>query len=195
MYSIGVLHGCRQDKIIIESLLKDYVKKIKKYTNNDCKISYLDGQYDHTDKGKMWYKTTLDLGRIGTDDISESDIDETLNYINSFVKENNINILIGFSQGGNVVSTYLRLRNKDKHIVSAAIISGYDFPRYLDNEIDNVNLVTVYSESDNIVDYRLTPKSKGLDKILTHLKGHKIYSGGKFITNFIESLLSFKSEF
>lgn len=188
--NVLICHGCRQNSEQSISLFRDYVKKIKKqfpYAN----FIYFEGQYDHVDRGKMWYKTLLDLDRIGTDDIPNSDITETLDYLEENIRANNINILIGFSQGGNLVSTYLRTRNTDLHIKRAAIISGYDFPLYTENFISVERLVLVYSKCDEIVDYRLTPTIK-IPKdslIMEHSKGHKINQQGSFITKFIINLL------
>lgn len=141
----------------------------------------------------MWYQTTLELDRIGTDDIPDFDIQSTLDYLSMFIYSNQINILIGFSQGGNLISTYLRLRNQDKHIKSAAIISGYDFPRYTNNKMIKINLVIVYSKEDTIVDYNLTPISHFDSTEMVHEKGHVIYTRSSFITSFVTELL--KSSF
>lgn len=184
---IAVLHGCCQNSEMIENLLKDYIKKVKK-TNGDNQVYFIQGQYIHRDRGYMWYRTHLELDRIGSDDIPESDINETLDYIESFIKEKEINCLIGFSQGGNVVSTYLRLRNGDSHITKSIIMAGYDFPRYVNLPIIVSKLILIYSEEDKIVDYKLTESISSEAIKLSHNKGHIIYNRGGFITALIDIL-------
>lgn len=188
--NILICHGCRQNSERSISLFRHYVKKIKKQFSY-ATFTYLDGQYDHTDRGKMWYKTLLDLCRIGKDDIPYSDITSTLDYLEENIRINNINILIGFSQGGNLVSTYLRKRNSDLHIKRAAIISGYDFPAYTEESLKVERLVLVFSRDDEIVDYHLTPAIKIPEDslIMEHCKGHKVNQQGSFITQFITNLL------
>lgn len=190
--NIAILHGCCQTPEMIKGLMKDYIKKIEKQCKEktlEVNFFFPSGQFEHLDKGKMWYQTTLELDRIGSDDIPESDIISTLEYIECFIKTNKINILIGFSQGGNVVSTYLRLKNEDRHIKTAAIISGYDFPRYLKCHFNNINLIIVYSKEDNVVDYKLSPVSVFDTLDMVHEKGHTIFTRGSFVTSFVNQLL------
>lgn len=178
--NVGILHGCRQDNIMMKSLFKDYEKKIKSKCPG-TNFFYLEGQYPHVDSGKMWYQTHLDLERIGTDDIPESDIIDTMQYVDNFVKENNINILVGFSQGGNVVSSYLRLYDCSWTIKCAIIMAGYDFPRYQGIQID-IPVLFIGSESDSIVNIDLKPFNCSNMKIMLHEKGHIICQRGSFIT-------------
>lgn len=189
MLNIGILHGCFQNSEIVSVLMKDYIKKIKSGTNDQVAFHFLNAQYKHPDKGLMWYETVLDLDRIGTNDIPDTDVQNTLDYVESWIMSNQITILIGFSQGGNVVSTYLRLRNNDRHISTAAIISGYDFPRYTDYSIPYIGLILVHSEEDKVVDYRLTPKTSLYHCILKHEKGHIICCRSSFVTSFVNELL------
>lgn len=185
---IGVLHGCCQNADMIENLLKSYIKKIKNIAP-DTEFHFIDAQYVHHEKGRMWYRTPLDLKRIGSDDIPTSDIEDTLDYIEAYIKIREINCLIGFSQGANVVSTYLRTRNSDLHIERAAIISGYDFPKYTNKHIHNIPLVFVYSKEDDIVNHELTPITLFPTTTLIHNKGHIICNRSSFVTNFITALL------
>lgn len=186
--SIGILHGCRQNADIIENLLKEYTKKIRNLVP-EVKFYFLDAQYVHYERGRTWYRTTLDLDKIGMDDIPVTEIENTLDYVEAFVRMNSINCLVGFSQGGNVISTYLRARNSDFHINRAAIIAGYDFPKYTINELPNIKLVLVFSKEDTIVPYELTPISSFSPIIITHDKGHKICTRNSFVTSFVNALL------
>lgn len=187
--SIGVLHGCCQNSEMAKNLFRDYVKKIK-LVQPTAKFYFIEAQYEHSEKGKMWYRTQLELNRIGSNDIPDSDVIETLQYIENIVREKSINCLIGFSQGGNLVSTYLRLCNNDLHIQRAAIISGYDFPKYTNNPIGSLtSLVFVTSDFDEIVKSNLTPTTDTKNFTLKHEKGHIICTRSSFISNFVLSLL------
>jgi predicted esterase len=184
MLKIGLLHGCRQNSEMFNNLLKDYIKKIiKEYPNTT--FFPIEGQYDHPEKGKMWFKTLLELDKIGTDDVPQDDINITLNYLENIIRENNINFLIGFSQGGNVISTYLRLRNNDEHIKKAIIISSYDFPQYQNIHI-SIPILLIGSKEDIIVKFDLLPINCDNATIFEHNKGHIINHNKSFITSVID---------
>lgn len=139
---IGVLHGCRQDSVVFQRLFKDYVNKFQ--NKLDVSFVFIDAQYPHEDDGKMWYKNQLHLNEIGVTNFPMEDIEHTINYIDNQIEMHHIQILIGFSQGGNVVSTYLKLRQNNQ-INLAIIMAGYDFPIL---STVQVNIPTLYIGSD-----------------------------------------------
>jgi predicted esterase len=186
--NVGILHGCRQSSEVISSLLKDYVKKLKTY-NPSASFFFLDGAFDYSEFGKMWYRTELCLEGIGTDDIPEADIESTLDYVSSFVKTNKINIFIGFSQGGNVIDSYLRLRNIDTHIQTAIIMSGYSFPRY-QNLMVSIPVLFIASQSDEIVPFSLLPSGYTNKTLMEHDKGHKIQLKKSFVNDVAKWLIN-----
>jgi predicted esterase len=186
MFKIGLLHGCCQHAEMFTGLLREYIKKFTKHFSvESVEFVPIEAQYSHPEKGKMWFKTLLELGRINTDDIPEEDINETLDYIQSIIKEKNVNFLIGFSQGGNVVSTYLRLRNNDKHIKGSILMSSYDFPRYSRCNI-TIPILYIGSRQDEIVKFTLFPQSCDDITIMEHHKAHSVYQNKAFITKVIE---------
>lgn len=147
---VGFLHGCCQDNAIFTSLMKPYCEIMKKtYGVTEC--IFIEAQYEHSRKGKTWFQRELELTKIGTDDISNEDIELTLSYVEDIIRKQNIEILIGFSQGGNVMDTYLRTRNTDDHIKRAMILNAYSFPRYVHLKPSLEKLVFITSLQDDIV--------------------------------------------
>jgi predicted esterase len=185
--NVGVLHGCRQSSDVISSLLNDYRKKLKTY-DPSTNFFFLEGPFNYSEFGKMWYQTELRLEGIGTDDIPESDIETTLDYLSAFVKTNRINSLIGFSQGGNVIDTYLRLRNNDTHIQTAIIMSGYGFPRY-ESLLVSIPVLFIASQSDDIVPFSLLPLGYTNKTQMEHDKGHKIQLKKSFVNDVAKWLI------
>ena len=69
--NIAFLHGCCQNKEMFESIMKSYIKVLTKanfFSNfssfndgnsendNTIKCIFLEGEYDHSRCGKMWFK-------------------------------------------------------------------------------------------------------------------------------------------
>lgn len=184
---VAFLHGCCQTNEMFKSLSKEYKEMLrKKY--KDCDFVYIEGQYDHSRTGKTWYKTELDLSLIGTDHIPDVHINETLDYVESIIRHEGVSILVGFSQGGNVIDTYLRWRNADSHIKSALILNGYSFPRYhhLTPTVDL--LVYVSSENDEIVNHELLHTNYTSIVTFQHDKGHKLNTSKPFVRTIVSNL-------
>lgn len=192
MLTIGILHGCRQNKTIFEQLMVKYVKKLKAM-NVEAKWIFIEGQYDYISetgetKGKMWYSELLNIETIGIENIFTDSIIATMTFIDNIVTQNKVDILLGFSQGGNVVSTYLKsVRNEQ--IKCAIIMAGYDFPIYR-SITSTVPVLYITSEYDEIV----PPKHTliGYDNLTTmyHDKGHKVCQASDFCSVVMKWLYS-----
>lgn len=183
MYRIGWLHGCCQHADMFRSLMKPYEKKLGGDRTHD---RYFEGAFDHSRAGKTWFAVELDLERIG-EDIHEGAIEETLDALEQVIRAEGINMLVGFSQGGNVVDSYLRTRNGDGHIHCVWLFNTYTFPRYvgLATHVDRV--VIVSSEEDEIVPTKLLDTSAYPNaKIHMHSKGHKICTTASFIRSILQ---------
>lgn len=182
---VGFLHGCRQTSDMFESLTKVYRELLSKQGNFE--FIFIEGQYDYI-TGKTWFKTNLELSLIGTDHIPEDEIYETLNYVENIVRREEINVLVGFSQCGNIVDTYLRLKNSDSHIKSALILNGYSFPRYhkLIPIVDK--FVFVFSSKDDVVRPELLHNNYQSIIKFEHDKGHKLNNSKPFVRSIIQSL-------
>lgn len=162
--NILCLHGCRQTKEIFKKLLK--ISVIKSENN----FFFIDGLYNHSQHGKMWYEQELQIKDIGVTIYDPKTTVKTMEQINNSITENKINMLFGFSQGANVIDTYLQLTH-DKRIEKAILISGYSFTGISRNCLTPVT--TVHSIVDNIVDPKYNPKFIK-SKCIVHNNGHKL---------------------
>ncbi len=197
--NIIFLHGCRQNSQIYMKIMDNYIKKIMK---SGSKVYGLDGPFDYNGEldddvdqqimtnQKMWFETRLRLENIGLDDVPHDQINFTLDYLQKEIELHDIDILIGFSQGGNLIDTYLRLRNLDFRIKRVIILNGYTFPRYR-GLIPNVELcIIVTSKNDEIVPMDKLHNNYSKSLFFEHEKGHKIKTNSTFIRDIVDSLLS-----
>jgi len=102
-------------------------------------------------------------------------VSDTLCDIDALIAEHNITVLLGFSQGGNVVDTYLAYRN-NPNIKCAVIMSSYalvDEDRSSLMEKVNIPVLTVSSAADVVVPQTLTPIYP-TTFALEHDKGHRL---------------------
>lgn len=155
---IGALHGARQDVATFESTCRTLLRKLRQHwlslhgPEAEVELHLLPAPYAHPERGGMWFATHLCLSQIGSNFVDDADVGDTMDIVQAWVRARDITMLVGFSQGGNVVATYLRLRNADRHIDRAIIVSGYDYPRYVhDFPIEVERLVIVYSDQDDVV--------------------------------------------
>ncbi len=164
------LHGCCQTQEIFEKLMKTYIRLGEKQYN--LKFHFTEAKYDHPDGGKTWYNRPLVVGDIGTITYSEDLVKDTLEDIYQLIETNNIDVLLGFSQGGNVVDTFMAYK-EHKNIKGVVIMSGYS----LINEKEDIEYDTptlaVTSKADTVVPFDLTKKLYP-NYILEHDKGHKV---------------------
>lgn len=174
------LHGCCQTAAMFKDILK-HLERIG--AQQDLKFFYLEANFDHPNGGKTWFYPPLnvaDIGKIPYDPVAMMptllDLDAALS---SIIKNENIDVLLGFSQGGNLVDTYLNYfnvvveREKKKKIRCAIILSGYSFVDDKRSVKLDIPLLNVLSKTDEIVPYRLAPSMYNHITILEHDKGHK----------------------
>lgn len=157
-------------------------------TKKGATIHLIEGQYEHPLRGKMWFRTELKLDEIGTDVIPPEDIHDTMHYLHSIVTTNNIHTLMGFSQGANVIDTYLRLTNDDEFIQSAVILNGYTFPRYSHMVPRVRHMQCILSDNDDIVKPSLLINNYPNAILHCHEKGHKINTSKPFVRKVIDSI-------
>lgn len=180
------LHGCNQTKNIFEDITKHIRNISDKFSKTkECQIKfyYIEAQYDHSWGGKTWYKIELDITQIGKLEYKTEIASPTLEMLDNIIKELNINVLIGFSQGGNVVDTYLV--NKSNNIKCAIIFSGYNFVDKNRNIDISTPVMNVFSEEDKIVPSKFMPVYKNME-LKSHDKGHKLPTSKPFIREIIE---------
>jgi len=123
MINVLCLHGCCQSEEVFRSYLKNMMRICKKEMN----FFFMEGRFDHPDGGKTWYPKPLVVKDIGNIEYTPELVGDTLDLVHDFIITNNITVLLGFSQGGNLVDTYLNYKHPDnKPIVKAVILSGYE---------------------------------------------------------------------
>ena len=170
--------------------MRDYIKLSDQYS---ITFHFLEAEYDHSEIGKMWLPEQLvieDIGKIYYEDVTT---DKCLQRLDDYIKTNHIDVLFGFSQGGNIVDTYLR--NYVNNIKCAVIISGYSFLYRTPNkrvtkydivdgkynytyeletmELLNIPLLNIYSESDKIVASKHRPTMYKRIQDIKYETGHR----------------------
>ncbi len=100
-------------------------------------------------------------------------VKDTLDDIDKLIIDNDITVLLGFSQGANVVDTYLSHR-EHAGIKCAVIMSGYSLVDPGRKDKVDVPVLGVVSEADDVVPHDLNPIDYVSTKVLTHNKGHKL---------------------
>lgn len=161
------LHGCNQTQSMFESLMKNFIRLGEKQYN--LKFFFTEGKYDHPLGGKTWYNKPLNVADIGTIEYDCDLVTETLDDIATIIREKNISVLFGFSQGANVVDTFLQHRDCSM-IRCAVMLSGYALVDP-DRKVVDIPVLTVVSESDEIVPTKWNPDTAHK---MTHEKGHKL---------------------
>lgn len=173
------LHGCCQTKDVFKQILKNYIKLGEKQYN--LKFHFIEAKYDHPDNGKTWFEEVLIVNDIGNIKYKPDIIDPVLDEINDVIDMLDIHILMGFSQGGNVVTSLLNYKF-NKNLLGAVILSGYGFSKSMVSDDINIPVLGIASESDTIVPFELTPTKV----ILKHDKGHKIPTKKSFIRHILK---------
>jgi hypothetical protein len=162
--------------------LKEWIKIVEK--NKVATLHYLEGQLscalnsegekyvEPNNKNKTWYEVELVVAEIGTIPYSEALVRPCLERVDQYVKANDITVLLGFSQGGNVIDTYLH-QYPDSPIQRAIILSGYELC-YEKRNVVNVPLLSYYSESDAVVPIEHKPTNYKTLYEVAHNKGHAL---------------------
>ena len=172
MFKVLCLHGCRQSKSVFQSLLRPYIKLGKP----DIEFIFLEATHDAPMKGKSWYSKNLELEDVGRVAAEAYQIEETMDEIENCIIEERINVLLGFSQGANVVDTFLRYRYASESpydIERAVLMSGYSFK---DEDIKSLDVpvLTIASLNDELVPFKHNPSAYKSRLELLHDKGHKV---------------------
>lgn len=153
---------------------------MKRVIQDEVEFFFLEGPHIHPRTGKMWFETTWEMEDIGKDHnrIPIEDMERTLDYLEGFVREKQIDILLGFSQGGLVIDSFLRLRKEavaELKFKGIILLSSYTFPD-LASQLppSELPLMFVGSESDEFVPLTLIPSGYSKTQVVLHDKGHKV---------------------
>lgn len=188
--NILVLHGCNQTESMCRSIFKPFIELAETYAkkaNITIKWHFIEAKYAHPDGGKTWYSKPLVVSQIGSIPMDHSIVDDTLADIDKIINDLNINVLFGFSQGGNVVDTYLMNCLAEK-IKCAVIFSGYDFIDTERKQID-IPVMNVCSDADEIVPSKFMPVYQKM-VVKKHDKGHKIPTSKPFQREILDFVVS-----
>jgi predicted esterase len=156
---------------MFRDLLKNYMRLGEKQYG--IVFHFMEAKYDHPNGGKTWYKRPLDVKEIGKIPYDEELVKDTLDDLTKVIKDNSIDVLLGFSQGANVVDTFLAYRG-DPNIKRAVIMSGYSLVDHDRKKEINVPIVGVISEADDVVPHNLNPGNYTESYVINHDKGHKL---------------------
>lgn len=169
MVNVLCLHGCRQTQEMFQGILEPYVRIGKKIGVN---FFFCEGRYDYPEQGKMWLPYVLDLSAVGKVAYQPELLQAVMDDLDFLIKQYDISILLGFSQGANIVDTYCQYRRNPK-IQKVILLSGYSF---VDSNRTMIPIpcLNVVSKGDSIVPKDLAPRDYLSVKEITHDKGHKV---------------------
>ena len=171
--TMGCLHGCNQTASMFQNLLKQFNEKAGK---SNIRLVFLEAQYDHPLGGKTWYSIPLDVQDIGTAPLDLEQAAPTMELVDKFVAEHGVQVLLGFSQGANVVDTWFALRPDQQQVKTAVLLSGYSFVNTESMTRSCRACLNVTSSSDQVVKAIFAP-TVGYPNVVAaevHDKGHKI---------------------
>lgn len=182
MVNVLFLHGCNQDIPKLKGLIHNYIRLGEAQYGLKC--FFIQAEYGHPRGGKTWFSTPLDIKMIGSMKYNGDVVDSTLDAIEQYIISNNIEVLFGFSQGGNVVDAYLKHRNH--HTVKRAVIdAGYYFIEET-YEVQNMPVLNIISGRDTIVPAKYATIHYNPCYTLEHDKGHKIITSRPVIRRILE---------
>ena len=157
-----VLHGCcqgtRDDKGRLD--IQRYGKKLWKKIGRRCNVQFLEADYDYINtetgqqQGKHWYEKQLQVADIPSGIPFEDGYMQTINRLHEIVVANSDQpvVLVGFSQGANVIDTYLAHHPEPAPVMAAILFSGYGF---VSSQRRSISIPTVYvgHPEDSIVPF------------------------------------------
>lgn len=184
--NILCLHGCNQTKEMFEGLTKQMREIATTYSKGkNCEMlwHFIEAEYDHSMGGKTWYNVELDVQKIGTIEYDGEMVNPTLDMLEQVISDLNIDVLVGFSQGGNVVDTYLV--NKENKIKCAVIFSGYNLVNPNRKTDVETQVMNVYSDQDTIVPSKFMPIYKNM-VLKAHDKGHKLPTSKPYVREIVD---------
>lgn len=193
--TVLVLHGCRQGKlddlsgsVDVYSYARTLHKKLR------TKYGTLYALAPHTfydeetgcERGRHWFEKQLKIEDIpGGIDFDEELMMPTLDMLHETISKFNVSVLVGFSQGANVIDTYLAHHPAPHPITSVVLFSGYGF-KCDDRRTVDVPCLLVGCPEDNIVPWPTQFVSYENTKAITHigrpLKPHSLPKSAKVYT-------------
>ena len=190
IHNILMLHGSMSNKETMEKISHVLIRKGVKRGFN---FFFLEAPFDFPNQAgkKMWYKTNMDdydMQTITKEEFSD-DFLETSKYVCDFIEKNQINVIVGFSQGAHITDSIITYCNTS--IQKIVMISGFSFNDDSRCMNDNIHALNIVGEYDRIVPPHFAPsKYKNLQTLKhSNPKGHVMPSTSIMtkICDFIES--------
>ncbi|MBB19620.1 MAG: hypothetical protein CMP20_09195 [Rickettsiales bacterium] len=157
-----VLHGCcqgtRDNKGRLD--IERYGKKLWKKARKRSDVEFVEALYTYinpeTDQqqGKHWYDKQLQVADIPHGIAFEDGYMQTVEHLHDIIVGfgDRPVVLVGFSQGANVIDTYLAHHAKPVSVLAAVLFSGYGF---VSTKRQTISVPTVYvgHPEDSIVPF------------------------------------------
>lgn len=170
-----VLHGCRQGTLSRGFIdIASYGKKLFKKLSKTRRVAFVFAQYDFVDpdtgekKGKHWFNKQIVIDEIPVGiDYDASWAMHTLHRLHATIEKYEARELIGFSQGSNVIDTYLAHYDAPHPIDCVVLFSGYGFVCDDRKEV-RVPCLMVGCPDDNVVPWKPMHMSYASVEFLEH---------------------------
>lgn len=174
------LHGYRNSKDNFEkSIQKNVIKKLKSH-----QFYFLNSLFVHPEEGYQWWATTKE----GLYNLKSYDtIKESIDYIIQYIKQNQIDVIWGFSQGGCLANIIVHLYPDlvKKIIISSGFpCTDLEFKVKVETKISVECLIT-FGTKDDLVVPELTKQLSNFyfqPDLYEHKWGHVIPNDNSFTT-------------
>ena len=173
------LHGCNQTKESFQNYMKHIVKmgEIK----HNLEFIFIDAKYDHPKGGKTWYNQPLNIEDIGVAKYNYDLTNDALIDLSNIIAALQPTVLLGFSQGANVVDTFMS-HCDHLSVKKVVLLNGYSLIE--DPIVIESNCLSVVSDYDTIVPSKLDPVVKYTTReTIKHNKGHVLPTSKPMIRN------------
>ena len=168
------LHGTCQSADAFSGHMKEFLKFARQAK---LRPHYITAPFIHPDRGHQWVAR-----KAGDHDYLPSfdNVGEyiySLDMIITYIKDHNISVLLGFSEGACMIDTLMRtMHDCLTQIKSVILCSGMSFsnsPLFVPRHIRVLNVI---STADNIVPFECKPvyEEEVFELILSHDKGHNM---------------------
>jgi predicted esterase len=183
------LHGCRQTGDSLQTHCKDLIRFSKQ---SRIKLIFYTAPYRHPERGNTWIDRPPELSDEYLPSIeSKSEYIMSLKSIIEIIKNENVTILLGFSEGACVIDALIRMFHAEcESIERVVLLSGCSFPGFESMSIPfHIAVLNVFSDEDIIVKSSDRPKFPSNITVfeLQHHKGHNIPQAHemRIIINFV----------
>ena len=196
------LHGYGQDKTVFQQAMRRYLNRAK---HDGVRYLFVEAPHDHIHGGKQWLDQYLALP-VRREDLTYSERGctesmESMDLIDQFIAlynahkytqvldamarhidRYNINVLLGFSQGANVIDTFLSHRDAPR-IQCAVLMSGYSCVD-VDRRVIQIPVLAVTSPNDTVTPSALQTPTEHM-AVIEHNEGHLVSKGRSIVRQVI----------